>query len=238
VYDRRYSGKELVFEPSGGLLNAALVMRDRPTDSWWSIMTGDAIGGELEGTPLKEIAVSEKTQWGKWKRRYPTSKVWSVGGKEHDDTNPYDRYFASSKTFRESETPDTRLPDKEPIYAFQTNGVTYAVPHSTIGGGAVFRLENGKEVFLYRQPGSEVYASTLAYVSDYDGKTSRFVRDDDGWLDSQSKVKFSTKGGFPSEWVGGEVPGEDRETLARLNGFDTFWYIWSATHEGVTILGN
>jgi hypothetical protein len=139
VYDRRYSGKELLFEPSGGLLNAGLVMRDRPTDSWWSIMTGVAIGGELEGTPLKEIAVSEKTQWGEWKRRYPTSKVWSIGGMEHDDTNPYDHYLGNTKTFRESKTPDKRLPDKESVYAFQMDGVTYAVPHALIFGGAVLQ---------------------------------------------------------------------------------------------------
>ncbi len=114
-------------------------MRDRPTDSWWSIMTGVAIGGELEGTPLKEIAVSEKTQWGEWKRRYPTSKVWSIGGMEHDDTNPYDHYLGNTKTFRESKTPDKRLPDKESVYAFQMDGVTYAVPHALIFGGAVLQ---------------------------------------------------------------------------------------------------
>ena len=28
-------------------MKASLIMRDRETDSWWSIVTGDAIGGEL-----------------------------------------------------------------------------------------------------------------------------------------------------------------------------------------------
>lgn len=232
MYDRRYAGKELLFEPSGGLLNAGLVMRDRPTDSWWSIITGNAIGGELEGTSLKEIAVSEKTQWGEWERRYPASQVWSVDGKEHVESNPYDHYFTNSRTFREVRTLDNRLRDKESIYAFQMDGVTYAVPHSAIFGGAVFRLENGKEIFVHRQPGSEVYASTFAYVSDYEGKKSRFVHSDDGWVDSRSHAQFSGKAGFA-------IDQEDSEkgSLGRLSGFDTFWYIWSATHEDVTILG-
>ena len=39
--------EELNFEASGALLDASLVMRDRETDSWWSIMTSDAIGGDL-----------------------------------------------------------------------------------------------------------------------------------------------------------------------------------------------
>jgi len=233
VYDRRYAGKELLFEPSGGLLNAALVMRDRPTDSWWSIITGDAIGGELDGEPLKEIAAGEKTRWGEWERRYPATRVWSVDGKQHIESNPYDNYFVSSRTFRETETPDNRLRDKESVYAFQMDGVTYAVPHSVIFGGAVFELQNDKEIFLYREPGSAIYASTFAYVSDSDGKKSRFIRGDDGWMDSQLQVKFSNKRGFATD---PEAHDDEGEAPSRLGGFDTFWYIWSATHEGVMLL--
>ena len=39
-------------------------MRDRETDSWWSIMTGEAIGGELQGAPLDELTNWEKARWG------------------------------------------------------------------------------------------------------------------------------------------------------------------------------
>jgi hypothetical protein len=236
VYDRRYSGKVLAFEPSGGLLNAGLVMRDRETDSWWSIITGDAIGGELEGTPLKEIAASEKARWGDWKRRYPQSKVLSVNGEEHDDSNPYDHYFASASTFRDNQTSDDRLPQKESIYAFQLNGISYAVPHAKIEGGAAFALGNGKEIFLYRKPDSEMYASTFSYISDYREKKSRFVNKKGRWLDSRTDAEFSTEIGFPSRWVDDRTETTDSEILTRLNGFDTFWYIWSATHEVVTIL--
>ena len=236
MYDRRYNGKVLAFEPSGGLLNAALVMRDRPTDSWWSIITGDAIGGELDGTPLKEIAVGEKIKWGEWVRRYPQTKVLSVDGQQHDFRNPYDHYFASSRTFRDNKTPDTRLSQKESIYAFQLDGTAYAVPHSKIEGGAVFRLGNGREIFLHREPGSEIFASTFAYVSEYDGEKSRFVIKNNRWSDERAQTKFSAQTGFPSVWRG---EGEDKPTpatLVRLNGFDTFWYIWSSTHEDVAIL--
>jgi hypothetical protein len=231
VYDRRYDGRELMFEASGGLLNAALVMRDRPTNSWWSIMTGDAIGGELQGTSLREIAQSEKTQWGEWRRRYPATKVWSVAGKQDVDSNPYDNYLSSSETFRGATTGDKRLPDKESIYAFKMDDVTYAVPHSAVFGGAVFQLESGKEIFLYRKPESQIYASTYAYVSEYRGDKSRFVRKDGQWLDSRSRARFSESSGFTG------ASDASSDSLVHLTGFDTFWYIWSATHEGVTILG-
>ncbi len=71
MYDREYGDRELNFEASGALWQASLVMRDRETDSWWSIMTSAAIGGELDGTDLVELPYGEKTTWGKWRKRYP-----------------------------------------------------------------------------------------------------------------------------------------------------------------------
>ena len=37
-------------------MDASLVMRDRETDSWWSIMTSDAIGGELDGVGAGRVS--------------------------------------------------------------------------------------------------------------------------------------------------------------------------------------
>jgi hypothetical protein len=56
VYDRQYDDGTLTFEASGALKNAALVMRDRETDSWWSVMAGEAIDGEMTGEPESENA--------------------------------------------------------------------------------------------------------------------------------------------------------------------------------------
>ena len=71
MYDRKIANRELSFEASGALKKATLVMRDRETDSWWSIMTSNAIGGELEGAELVELPVGEKTTWGAWRARHP-----------------------------------------------------------------------------------------------------------------------------------------------------------------------
>jgi hypothetical protein len=234
VYDRRYEGKELLFEPSGGLLNAALVMRDRPTDSWWAIMTGNAIGGELQGTSLKEIPVSEKSQWSSWRARYPDTRVLSVDGVEHDPRNPYDRYFESTRTFRELKTPDKRLDDKTSVYAFQEGGVFYAVPHAVIEGGAVFEIAGDREVFLFRKRGWSLYASTFAYIADRANGKSRFESRDGAWIDAQTGARFSETSGFSDE--PSEAAAKSRAELFRMGGFDTFWYIWSATHDGVTVL--
>jgi hypothetical protein len=230
VYDRRYNGKVLGFEPSGGLMNAALVMRDRETDSWWSIITGDAIGGELNGTALVEIPAGEKIQFGEWKQRYPNTLVLSVEGVEHDPSDPYDKYFKSPMTFRDVQTDDHRLEQKESIYAFQLEGMAYAVPHGAINGGKVFSVSEEKEIFLFRQPDWSHFASTFAYIADRPGGKSRFVNADGKWRDTITGAVLSAKSGFPSG------QSDEGRNLQRLGGFDTFWYMWSATHEAVGIL--
>ena len=48
MYSREYQGRALNFEASGGLLNASLVMQDKETDTYWSIIEGKAIAGEKE----------------------------------------------------------------------------------------------------------------------------------------------------------------------------------------------
>ena len=111
VYDRDYGQSVLTFEPSGALMNACLVMRDRETDSWWSMMSGMAIGGEMDGHPLVSLPAGEKILWGDWKSRHPDTRVLSVDGSEHDPRDPYEPYFESGEGFRRgTEGSSARLP--------------------------------------------------------------------------------------------------------------------------------
>jgi hypothetical protein len=210
--------RELTFEASGALLEASLVMRDRETDSWWSIMTSDAIGGPLEGTGLDELPVSKKAPWGDWKRRHPETLVLSVRGEEHVDRNPYESYFASDGTFRDLEVADDRLPPKEPIYAFRLDGEPWAVAHAAIEGGALFRLPGEgdgageRRVALHRPPGAALYASSRAWA--LEGEVS----------DPAALFRRMADGGAPP-------PGAES-----LDGFDTYWYTWVAVNQETGIL--
>lgn len=219
MYGRRYEDQELNFEASGALRDSALIMRDRETDSWWSIMTADAIGGPLQGTDLVELPVGEKTTWGDWRATHPDSLVLSVEGVEHDDSNPYERYFTSDETFRGQQVDDDRLPPKEPIYSFQLGGTAYAVPHTAIEGGAIFDLGAGRTVFLHRPPGASVFAGSGAWeiptpkVNEL-GSTPELA----AWLADGSGV--AEAGAHP------------------LSGFDTYWYTWAAVHPETVLLGS
>jgi hypothetical protein len=225
VYGRQYDGKDLRFEASGGLMHAALVMRDKETDSYWSIMTGDAIAGDLEGTPLEEWPLGEKAQWKDWVALHPDTLVLSVNGEEHVENNPYDNYFSSDSGFRDVAARDGRLETKAPIYSFQLGEEKFAVPFSAFEGGAVFQA-GGHHLFLYRPAGVAVFYSTLAFR----GAEGDFARGRDGWSHEPSGARFDPEqGGFVS--TGGAGP-----PVKRLEGFDTYWYMWSLTHPDTDVL--
>ena len=213
VYGRDYGGQELTFEASGALLDASLVMRDRETDSWWSIMSSDAIGGPMEGKDLRELPAGEKTTFGEWVSRHPDTLVLSVEGREHVENNPYDNYFASGETFRDLRVEDDRLPPKTPVYTFRYGGNPFAVPHEAFEGGGLFPLPDGegKVILLYREPGSSFFASSRA------------------WLLESGNVP-----GNPAALL--ERARSGAEGFEPVAGFDTFWYTWVAVNEETKLL--
>jgi hypothetical protein len=199
----------LNFEASGALMDASLVMRDRETDSWWSIMTSTAIGGDLNGADLMALLAGEKATWKDWRQRHPDTLVLSVGGEEHVDNNPYDNYFDSEETFRGIEISDKRLEPKTPIYTFWFHGEPYAVPHSAFKGGRLFEVDgiDGRQLLLYRTKKGPIFESSRAYLVNEEKASGRKAKDLVAMVDS----------------------GSD-EGIELLPGFDTFWYNWVAVN--------
>lgn len=208
MYGRKVAGRELNFEPSGALLEASLVMRDRETDSWWSIMSSDSIGGELEGTDLEELPLGEKVQWKDWRARHPDTLVLSVDGVEHERNNPYDNYFSSDGTFRGLHVDDDRLPPKEPIYAFFHDASAFAIAHARFEGGRLFELGGaaGKHLLVHRPPGASVFASSAAWFVDAEAAQGKEV---------EALLAAARRGSEGFDPVG---------------GFDTYWYTWVAVN--------
>jgi len=212
VYDRNVNGRELNFEASGALLQASLVMRDRETDSWWSIMTATSIGGQLDDTRLTELPVGRKMTWGEWVAIHPDTKILSVRGQEHVRSNPFDSYFRSDETFRGLVVEDKRLPAKEPVYVFHLDGGAFAAAHSSFEGGHIFDLGvDDRAVLLYREPGLSFYASSEAYL----------VPGASAGRSTAALLERSRSGDPATE---------------RLNGFDTFWYSWVAVNQNSALL--
>ncbi len=211
VYGRKVGDKELNFEASGALMDASLIMRDRETDSWWSIMTSDSIGGPLDGADLEVLPYSEKETWGEWKAKHPDTVILSVDGVEHELNNPYDNYFESEGTFRDLEISDKRLKPKENIFSFWLDGRPYAVAHAAIEGGGLFDVGQ-KKLLFYRPAGASFYLSSTAWIVDPTWAAGR----------SAEELARSVTDG--------------RGEAERLNGFDTFWYNWVAVNENSELL--
>jgi hypothetical protein len=224
VYGREYKGRELRFEPSGGLIANSLVMMDKETDSYWSTIGGVSLTGEYEGTRLEELAVSEKIQWKDWVAKHPDTLVLSIDGVEHEPVNPYANYFSSESGFRGSEAEDDRLATKASIFGFQRDGRPYAIPFEAFEAGAVFDVGEHK-IFLYRPRDVEIFYSTLAFVDAGRG----FARRDGTWVHLESGARFDPIQASFSGGKGGEI--------RRLDGFDTFWFNWSMTHPDTEVLG-
>lgn len=228
MYGREYRDQVLNFEPSGALKQATLVMRDRETDSWWSIMSGDAIGGNMKGQKLRELAVGERTTWGKWKHKHPNTRVLSIDGKEHDPRNVYEGYFDSKRTFRNIDATDKRLAAKTPIYSFRIDQIPYAAPHAVLAGGAVFPVKGGV-VFLHRQKNADLFESTRAWYF-AGARAGDFQHQGDTWINRRSGAKFTPALGWADE-------NNKKDAAQPLSGFDTYWYSWANNNAHVVILG-
>ena len=168
MYSRDVKGKVRRFEPSGSLYHSALVMKDSATNSYWAVISSQAIGGPDSGTALAHLPISEKTTWGAWRAKHPGTLVLSVDGAEDVRSNPYEHYFGSDDTFRGAKSKDPRLPDKEPIFAFRLGARSFAVPHRSIEGG--WRGEAaGTAIILHRPKGASIYQSTSAHRAGGEG---------------------------------------------------------------------
>ena len=185
MYGRDYEGQTVNFEASGGLVHSSLVMQDKETDTYWSIMKGVALAGELEGTELVELPFGEKIQWRHWKARHPDTLVLSVEGRE-DGVDAYADYFRDSRGFRGEQASDDRLETKEPIFAFHYDGAPYAARQKHIENGAVFELEDGSFVFLYRRKGSSMFQSTRAFHS----RAGFTAEGNDDWVETGTGARF------------------------------------------------
>ena len=223
MYGRQVDERELNFEASGGLIHASLVMQDRETDSYWSIMSHSAIAGPLHGTSLRELPVGVKVQWKDWVAAHPDTRILSVGGTEHiPGTNRYDSYLKSERVFRDGEVRDDRLEAKTSIYAFDLGGVPYAVPLSKVEGGAVVQAGD-RSVFVYRPAGAAIYRSSTSFVSPEGG----FIRRDGRFVHESSGATFDPATG---RFAGGDGAPDP------LAGVDTFWFNWSMNRPETRLL--
>ncbi len=220
AFSRTVNGKTLEFESSGALMHGAHVLQDTESDSFWSVVADEAVGGPMQGAKLARLPIVEKTTWSAWKARNPGTSVMTLSDISFISENPYDGYYKSPKTYKPVKKPDRRLDDKMPIFGFVHKGKPYAISFQGSAGG--WKGKAGKDaVFFFRPPRSNLYQSTYAYVLG----GANLKKKGDAWADKSKGAFDPIQGVF-----------ENGEALARIGGADMYWHVWSKTQGKAKIL--
>ncbi len=215
AYNSNVDGKKLNFSWPAALYHSAMVFTDGETSSYWAGVTGDALGGDMQGKTLQQLPILTKTVFGDWKNRHPNTTVASVQGKSHDERNPYSAFILSPDPLMAPVETNKALPPKMSVFAMNHEGKAYAIAHPAAEGG--WKGKAGKtQVFFFRPPKAPPYYGTIAY--DLEGL--KLKKKKDVWTEK-------SLGDFDP--ITGTFEKGDKK-LARLNGADTFWYVWTGYH--------
>lgn len=251
-FRREIGSRVLSFGTSGLLLNSALVMYDRQTESLWSHFTGEAIAGELTGTKLELLPMTTMAA-GTFAASYPDGLVLSreTGMRRNYGLNPYPGYDdPDARPFLFSGPFDDRLPPQTKVLAVRRGASNVVVTHDELAELGVVDLEvSGESLVAFHLPGavSALDAATVAGGRDV-GATAVFVAESRGRslsFSRQASSRAGDSGDFVfvddqtgSTWTlnGQAVAGPlEGETLELVEHLDTFWFAIAAYDPDVVI---
>lgn len=231
VYDRQADGRELTFGVSGKLIRNALVMYDRQTESYWSQLLGEAVGGEMAGARLAFVP-SWMMTWAEWKALHPETvaldKFGQVGA-----ADPYVDYYFNSKAGVVGQThTDTRLWVKEFVVGVELADTAIAYPFIELSEQLVVNDTVGDTHLLVVYDGDK--AATAVYARVVDGQTLTFSMADDSPATLVDAETGSTWNAFTGTAVDGPLAGQ---TLSQVKHTTAFWFGWKDFHPDTLIYG-
>jgi hypothetical protein len=237
VYDRQISeDRVLIFGVSGMLYRNGLIMYDRETESLWSHILGQAIGGEFSGTQLEFIPVLH-TDWQTWKARHPETLVVSPRLFYAD---PYESYYSSAREGVIGRGPISDggpergddIHPKEYVIGVRLGGQVQAYPFSVLGREPVVNDEVGDvpvAVFF-----DQATLSGTAFVRELaDGMLLTFegTRDSTIVRDQETGSEWDIISGVATD---GKLEGAQ---LGAIPITYAFWFGWIDYHADSSVYG-
>ena len=133
VFDSRIKGESLSFGVSGLLYQSDMLLYDRKTESLWSQIKTEAVTGPMTGARLKLLS-STQTTWGKWKKKYPQTRVLSqkTGFRRDYDRDPYRGYDNSPQLMFDVKNRNRDFHPKERVIGVQIGKIFKAYPFSEL----------------------------------------------------------------------------------------------------------
>ncbi len=227
LYDTVLDGKKYNLGTSGFLLRSNKLMYDQATQSLWNTLKGEPVVGPLVG---KGIALDHRsvvtTNWGKWKKLHPNTKVLSLETghrRNYDEGVAYHDYFATDELMFNTPYQDSRLANKQEVLALRFKGQpgSIAIDTDYLNKNPVYsgQLGSQKFVVLTDETGANrVYNPGGVTIVKSDGVTA---------VDSQGGRWKITEARLTSD---------DGQELKRLPYHRAFWFGWQAAFPSTTLV--
>lgn len=219
LFDTSVEGhpRPFVFGSSGFLHRSNKLMYDTATHSLWNQFTGRPVVGPLTGSGIvlktRPVVIAS---WADWKERLPDTRVLSLETGHERDYSPgaaYGRYFASPELMFPTNVDQSRLRQKDFVFALRSSGAEKAWPLRLFEGGAVINDRAG--------------VLELVLIGDAATRTVRAYRSEGLTFERAPSLHQVTHGSEVWQVTEDALVGPSGRTLSRLPGHVAYWFAWS-----------
>lgn len=206
-----------VFGSSGFLYRSNKLMYDTATHSLWNQFTGRPVVGSLTGSGIelktRPVVIAS---WVDWKARHPGTKVLALETGHRRDYSAgaaYGRYFASPELMFPTNVDQSKLKQKDHVFALRSSGAEKAWPLKLFEGGAVVNDQAG--------------VLDLVLIGDAATRTVRAYRSEGLSFEkgpSADQVKHEEEIWRVTEEA---LVAPTGRALPRLPGHVAYWFAWS-----------
>ncbi|MEM1314423.1 MAG: DUF3179 domain-containing protein [Pseudomonadota bacterium] len=218
LFETRLEDRErpFIMGTSGFLYRSNKLMYDRQTESLWNQFTGEPVSGELRGSGIvlkqRPVVIAP---WGDWRARNPGTQVLSLNtgwDRDYGSGVVYQEYFASPELMFPARVDQSRLRQKDYVYAIRTFGAAKAWALELFDGPTVV---------------NDVIGDTpIVLIGDAAGRTVRAYERGGREFELGSDGALVADGGT---WSVDEaaLASPDGESLPRVPGHIAYWFAWN-----------
>jgi hypothetical protein len=211
-----------VFGSSGFLYRSNKLMYDTATHSLWNQFTGRPVVGPLTGSGIvlktRPVVI---TTWADWKARHPDTKVLAPETGHQRDYSPgaaYGPYFASPALMFPTNVDQSKLKQKDFVFALRSSGAEKAWPLKLFEGGAVINDRAGM--------------LDLVLIGEAATRTVRAYRSEGLTFEKEARRDQVRHGAESWRITEEALVAPNGRTLPRLPGHVAYWFAWSGYFGG------
>ncbi len=206
-----------VFGSSGFLYRSNKLMYDTATHSLWNQFTGRPVVGPLTGSgivlKMRPVVI---TRWADWKARNPSTRVLALETghlRDYSSGAAYGRYFASPDLMFPTNVDQSRLKQKDFVFALRSSGAEKAWPLALFEGDAVINDRAG--------------VVDLVLIGDAATRTVRAYRSEGMTFQKAPNAHQVIHNGEAWQVTEDALVSPGGRTLPRLPGHVAYWFAWS-----------